>query len=193
MMLQLKQSMSSLAWARWWAAPWLYAHEGWIAVDKQQALNELCQARRVLKGTIFAVTPCLPPAPQPTLLQLALAPADQLELVLALINSTCRPAHTSEIDESHLLWCRRLSKALPSDMLPPEDDPLHLLRVWVTPPIWQRIRLRFPPQRVLNLEQRGLLADAPHSRLDTLWQAVVWRATARNSNTTDPYPKEPGD
>ncbi len=55
-------------------------------------------------------------------------------------------------------------------------------------PVWQRLRLRFCFARVLELERshRPYAGDA--SRLDTLWQAVVWRMTTRASTRLVPAP-----
>ncbi len=181
--------MTNLAWVQWWATPWMGSHESWISADKQPALNALCQTRRVLTVSIYGVVPCLPPPPEPTLLQLALAPGDQLDLILALINNICRPSYASVLDEHQQQWCKRLSKALTPDMLQPAGDPLQLLRAWVNPDIWQRLRLRFPRQRVLAVEQTEPLAGDPGTRLDTLWQAVVWRAAAKNGKGNDPLAK----
>jgi hypothetical protein len=46
---------------------------------------------------------------------------------------------------------------------------------------WQRLRLSFPRPRVLELESLPRLNNAP-GRLDTLWQAVLWRATSSTAN-----------
>lgn len=185
--------MSNLAWVQWWATPWLYSREDWSTVDAHATLNRLYRSRHLWLGKVYGVAPCLPPTPQPTLLQLALASSDQLDLVLALINSTCRPTDASVLNENLHQWCNRLSKALPPDMLLPDDDPLQLLRTWVSPASWQRIRLRFPRQRVLDLESAPLSLGDSYSRLDTLWHAVVWRIATINSDGKAPYAKGHGD
>ncbi|NMX63337.1 type III secretion protein [Pseudomonas sp. WS 5079] len=185
--------MSNLAWVQWWATPWMYSREDWRAADEHPALNGLYRSRHSWVGKIYGIAPCLPPPPQPTLLQLALASPDQLDLVLALVDSTCRPSHASLLNESLLQWCNRLSKALPADMLLPDDDPLQLLRTWVSPPTWQRIRLRFSRRRVLELEKNALSLGDSYSRLDTLWHAVVWRIATINSDGKAPYAKDHGD
>ncbi|WP_432755043.1 type III secretion protein [Pseudomonas sp. WMBT8] len=171
----------------------MYSREDWRAADEHPALNGLYRSRHSWVGKIYGIAPCLPPPPQPTLLQLALASPDQLDLVLALVDSTCRPSHASLLNESLLQWCNRLSKALPADMLLPDDDPLQLLRTWVSPPTWQRIRLRFSRRRVLELEKNALSLGDSYSRLDTLWHAVVWRIATINSDGKAPYAKDHGD
>lgn len=170
--------MSNLAWAQWWAAPWLYAHEDWKSIDNYAALIQLHRSGQVATGTHFGIAPCLPPMPDPALIQLATASAEQLDLAIALIEGICRPAYATALDEHHHLWCNSLSKALPLDIVQPDNDPLQLLRAWIPPATWQRIRLRFPRQRVLDLEQMPLALKGSHSRLDTLWHAVVWRIGA---------------
>ena len=170
--------MSNLAWAQWWAAPWLYAHEDWKSIDNYAALIQLHRSGQVATGTHFGIAPCLPPMPDPALIQLATASAEQLDLAIGLIEGICRPAYATALDEHHHLWCNSLSKALPLDIVQPDNDPLQLLRAWIPPTTWQRIRLRFPRHRVLDLEQMPLALKGSHSRLDTLWHAVVWRIGA---------------
>lgn len=176
--------MSNLAWAQWWSAPWISAHEDWKSLEKQAALVALHLTRQVVTGTHYGVAPRLPPMPDPALLQIALASTDQLDLGLALIDGICRPAHANRLDDNHLKWCHRLSKALPLDMVQPDNDPLQLLRAWVIPATWQRIRLRFPRRRVLALEENTIALGDAHSRLDTLWHAVAWRMGAMNDTNS---------
>lgn len=177
-----------LAWAQWWAFPWKASHDDWRTLDKHPAIAALCLSRFPVSGAVEGITPGLPPAPNPTVLELALAPARQLDFVLDLIDSICNPQTPTPLHEDHHLWCMRIAKALPPHMLLPADDPLQLLRIWVGPTVWQRLRLRFPSTRVLELEQntRSYAGDA--SRLDTLWQAVVWRMTTLSSNNLAPGP-----
>ncbi|WP_285427857.1 type III secretion protein [Pseudomonas sp. lyk4-R2A-8] len=184
---------SNLAWAQWWSAPWLQAHEDWRELDNYPAHLALHRTRQVVVGTYYGVAPCLPPPPDPVLLQLAIASAAQLELALALIGSVCRPACAQALDEELYQWCNRLSKALALDMAQPDVDPLQLLRAWVPADTWQRIRLRFPRQRVLDLEAEILSRGDSQSRLDTLWHAVVWRIGGMSSNDSASSSEAHGD
>ncbi|WP_235205540.1 hypothetical protein [Pseudomonas fluorescens] len=77
-------------------------------------------------------------------------------------------------------------------MLLYKDDPLQLLRTWLNPATWQRLRLRFPCERVIEMEKTTLSLEHSNSRLNTLWQAVVWRATATTHDTTSPGSHEQG-
>lgn len=177
-----------LAWAQWWASPWKLSHEDWRAIGKYPAINALYRSRRLVTSTLPGIAPCLPPAPDPSVLRLALAEAEQLNLAVALIHTTFSPAAAAPLSERHHQWCMRLSKALPPDMLLPDHDPLQLLRSWVKPTTWQRLRLRFPCERVLEMEQKNISLENGHSRLNTLWQAVVWRVTAMSD---DELPADP--
>lgn len=170
-----------LAWAQWWAFPWHCAHEDWRG-DEYPALAALPRAGRLAPGNFAGIATCLPPAPHPIVLRLALATAEQLTLALTLIRGTFNPDAAAALNESHHLWCMRLSKAMPAELLMPEADPLRLLHSWVEPVIWQRLRLRFPRKRVLDIEKATRLLENATSRLNTLLQAVVWRATSTASD-----------
>ncbi|MCS3511784.1 hypothetical protein M2392_001817 [Pseudomonas grimontii] len=172
-----------LAWAQWWVFPWKSAHADWKGAE-YPAIEALFNRRRSAPDSLTGVTASLPAAPHPTVLRLALSSTEQLNLVLTLVHDTFNPAAVSPLNESHHLWCIRLSKALPPGMLPPHADPLRLLHSWVEPAIWQRLRLRFPRQRVRETERASAPLENANSRLNTLWQAVVWRVTTTASDST---------
>lgn len=176
-----------LGWAQWWARPWRSAHDDWRTLG-DPAINTLCLIDTHVTCTVEGIAHSLPPAPHPTLLKLVLASASELDFMLDLIGSICRPQTTTALQEDHHLWCKRIAKALPPQMLLPADDPLQLLRAWVEPSVWQRLRLRFAFVRVLELERSHDPYAGDASRLDTLWQAVVWRMTTRSSTSSIPAP-----
>lgn len=176
-----------LAWAQWWAFPWKYAHEEWRG-SHYSAIEANYQNGRRVPYDFAGVAPCLPPAPQTTVLRLALSSNEQLNLALTLVHDTFNPEAAAHLSDSHQLWCLRLSKALPPAMLSPEDDPLRLLYSWLEPSIWQRIKLRFSRKRASEVEQRHLYLENASSRLDTLWQAVVWRVTSLPGDPIVPGP-----
>ena len=176
-----------LSWAQWWAAPWRSAHDDW-RTHGDPAINARCLIHAPVKCTVEGIAPGLPPAPHPTLLKLALASSPELDFVLDLIDSICSPQKTIHLQEDHHLWCKRIAKALPPQTLLPSGDPLQLLRIWVEPPVWQRLRLRFSFARVLDLEKSHRPYTGDASRLDTLWQAVVWRMTTFSNNSLVPAP-----
>ncbi|WP_178114434.1 MULTISPECIES: type III secretion protein [unclassified Pseudomonas] len=171
-------------WAQWWAYPWTVSSPEWGVPG---ALKPLYRSQHWLLGKKLSIAPCLPTPPNLALLRLIYGSPGQRELMLALIESICHPKSSSQLSEEHQLWCQRLAKALPPcSPLSEEQDPLRLLREWVPLPTWQRLRLSFPRQRVIELEQIPWLSDA-HGRLDTLWQAAIWRATSMESAETHQY------
>lgn len=170
-----------LAWAQWWAFPWKQAHEDWRG-DKYRAIERLFYSGRSAPEDLTGFVACLPAAPHATVLRLALASTDQLNLALALANHTFNPQAASPLSEDHHEWCMRLSMALHPSMLPPHSDPLRLLHSWVEPATWQRLRLRFPRTRVSEAETADAPLESASSRLNTLWQAVVWRVASMASD-----------
>lgn len=172
-----------LNWVQWWAFPWRSAHADWKVADKYRALDALCRSNHALASTTLGIPPCLPATPHVTVLRLALASKAQLELMLALLSDTCHRPIDGVLSENQHLWCLSLSKALnPNTVLSHDDDPLQLLRAWVEPTVWQRLRLRFARHRVLALEQKNADFYDVHNRLDILWQAVVWRVTTTTND-----------
>lgn len=143
-----------LAWAQWWAFPWKYAHEDWRD-DAHAAMDALHRRGGWAPCTLPGVVACLPPEPHATVLRLALASTEQLNLALTLVHDIFNPEASSALSDSHHLWCTRLSKALPPALLLPEADPLQLLYSWVDPSTWQRLRLRFPRGRVQEAEKKN--------------------------------------
>ncbi|QXH69961.1 type III secretion protein [Pseudomonas asgharzadehiana] len=135
-------------------------------------------------SSLFGIEPELPPAASSALLHLVLSSAQQRDLVLILVNEVYNAPHDKRLNQEQLLWCQRLAKALPPGPASSSiDDPLQYLRAWVAPAIWQRLRLCFARPRVLELERHPKPADT-HGRLDTLWQATVWRATSPTVDNT---------
>lgn len=174
-----------LAWAQWWAFPWKYAHEDWKG-DKYSWIDALHHNRHLVRGSLMGVAACLPPAPNVTVLRLALASNEQLNLALTLVHDTFNPEVAHPLSDSDHLWCIRLSKALPPAMLSPNADPLLLLHSWLEPTTWQRLRLRFSRKRVHEIEQSNTGLENASGRLNTLWQAVVWRVTSLPSDPIAP-------
>lgn len=137
---------------------------------------------------LFGIEPELAPPPSAPVLQLVLSRDQQRALVLLLVDEICNPTRDSRLNEAQRLWCQRLSKALAPDSIALIfDDPLHCLRAWVSPAIWQRLRLSFARTQVLELERSPRQVNT-HGHLDTLWQAALWRATSTTFNETPHVP-----
>lgn len=167
-----------LSWVQWWVYPWKSAHPDWRTRSGFVENVTLSHSHHHQLSRLFEIEPELPPRPSGPVLQLVLSRAQQRDLVLLLVNEVCNPANDSRLNEEQRLWCHRLAKALAPDPIPQGfEDPLHCLRAWVSPAIWQRLRLSFARLRVLELEKLPRLVN-PHGRLDTLWQAALWRATS---------------
>lgn len=172
-----------LAWAQWWACPLRGAHPDWQVAGAPSLPTSLQRSHPAQVNALFQIHPCLPPFPSPALLQLLHATGEQRELMLMLIKGVYHASPDSLLSQEQQLWCRRLAKALaPSPTLDASDDPLHYLRAWVEPAVWQRLRLSFARERVLALETLPRLSDS-HSRLNTLWQAALWRVTGAAHDT----------
>jgi hypothetical protein len=179
-----------LAWARWWACPWAGAQSKWGVLGSRTNSTALYRSRHTSVSTALAIEPCLPPIPSSALLRLVFASAQQRELMLTLIDSILRPINEPSLNEDQYLWCLRLAKAVPPDpLLLSAEDPLQYLRAWVEPAVWQRLRVAFTHKRVLDLERHPMLADN-HGRLNTLWQAAIWRATSITSDDARPQSGE---
>ncbi|MGY2228496.1 type III secretion protein [Pseudomonas tolaasii] len=169
----------ALAWARWWAFPWLTAHADWGRFSPET----LYRSHHVSASAMLGISPCLAPPLSTTVLRLTQVSEQALDRALTLVDYISHNTAASFLPEDEQLWCRRFSKALPPNTLPLYDDAaLHLLRLWVEPATWQRLRLRFARQRVLDLEKNERFFHDTHIRLDTLWQAVVWRITTLPTN-----------
>lgn len=168
-----------LAWVKWWAFPWTLSHPDWSAFEPgPQSLSSLYRSHCQALNETAGIAAGLPARPNDSTLRLALASAQQIALALALVDNVRHPHRQSSLDDDHKLWCTRFAKALPPDTSAlSEYDALNLLYHWVEPEVWQRIRLRFSRKRVLEYERHDRLID-PQRRLDTLWHAVIWRATA---------------
>ncbi|MFO2462333.1 type III secretion protein [Pseudomonas sp. 15FMM2] len=174
-----------LHWVRWWAYAWKEAHTDWLppglAAVKHASLLDLAQARHMSLAQAFAIDPCKPPKPHPAQLRFVLAEAHERQLILQLVEAACRSQVQLQLNEEQGLWCNRIAKAMNTESwLAPLDDALQLLRAWVMPECWQRLRLAFVRQRILELEQAPPLLLSP-AKLDALWQAVIWRTLSSQS------------
>lgn len=144
----------------------------------------LSRAHHQQVSRLFGIEPELPPRPSAPVLQLVLSCSQQQALALLLVKEVCNPSNDSRVNDEQRRWCQRLTKALaPAPILVNVDDPLHCLRAWAPPATWQRLRLSFARHRVLEVETHPRLLT-PHGRLDTLWQAALWRATSTTFNKT---------
>lgn len=177
-------------WVQWWAFAWHHAHPDWDCGTLSTLSNEprqgLARSQHVAASKRFCITPCLPCYPTAALLRLVLTQSVQHDVALELVNNVCRPELPTSLDSMQNLWCLRLAKAIrPSNWLDDTDDVLQLLRAWVTPAVWQRLRLRYPRSRVITLEMKPALSISP-VKLETLWHAALWQS--RDQVSAPPHP-----
>ena len=99
-----------LAWAQWWASPWLSSHPDASSAQAFHAMHAVCRSQPGLACAALGIEPCLPPAPLDTVLGLALASREQIDLAMALLDLTCHPYLDSPLCDEHRKWCERLPR-----------------------------------------------------------------------------------
>ncbi|QHF02092.1 type III secretion protein [Pseudomonas asturiensis] len=166
-------------WVQWWCNPWHWAHPAWqnrfaqahgLSID---VCTALLNSRHAVFLHTMGIEPSQPPPPdEATLRWLSLTPS-QRDHALALAQCICFAP--GERDDPEGQWCRALTKALrPSVWLMPETaDARALLGAWLGPACWSRLRLAWAPGEVADNP-----SQAPDGKLQTLWQAILWRVTA---------------
>ncbi|MEN2395534.1 type III secretion protein [Pseudomonas halotolerans] len=182
----------SLEWVRWWSHAWREANSDWYppALCQLSAahLDALARGHHATLARHFGITPCLPPAPSPAVQSLLCGDARTLPLACELVANTCSPlTATAALSVQDRAWCERTAKALrPGHWLQPGQDPLALLRAWLSEPIWQRARLAFARSRIIALQSLPA-PQPPASKLNTLWLSACWKA---EQSLTPPSPAQ---
>lgn len=166
-------------WVQWWCNPWRWAHPGWQSrfAEPQglsvQACDTLMSSRHNAFLQSAGIAPSQPPEPvEPVLRWIAMDPSQQ-QRALALAQLICfAQTETAGPDGQ---WCWALTKALrPGVWLDCDKcDARPLLGAWLGPEFWPRLRLAWPPGEVTDDP-----CQAPDNKLQTLWQAIMWRVTA---------------
>lgn len=188
---------SDQAWVRWWCEAWRGAHASWQAgFAKHVGLTlSACEALAQYQPEPFmrytGMTSPQPPAPDANTLQwLALQPAQQ-QLALALVAQICNPGRLiDEAVDAHVLWCRGLAKALRPGLWIKAYEPeaewgVSLLQPWIGRDCWTRLRLNWPMASSRTVERDETPIAAAHTRLQTLWPAVLWRVNASTLRITE--------
>ncbi|WP_256601510.1 MULTISPECIES: type III secretion protein [unclassified Pseudomonas] len=168
-------------WIQWWCAPWHVAHRGWIEPFVEACGWPMAQAHQLLLGRHSAflssvgIAPTQPPEPNEGVVQWLRLTDDQRHQALQLAASICLglrvPGDGGAADEA---WCRAVAKALrPGAWLDPAtQDPRALLAAWAGEACWSRLRLSWAPDAL-----QPAFNDLPSNKLQTLWQAVLWRVS----------------
>ena len=165
-------------WVHWWCNPLRWAHPAWqhrFAAAHGLSVDE-CEALMSSRHSVFlhslGITPGQPPeVEEPIVRWLALSPA-QREQAIELAQCICFSRNESEGPDGQ--WCWAFTKALrPGVWLDFQNEDVRLLLgAWLGAHYWPRLRLAWPPEEVA--ESPG---QAPENKLQTLWQAVLWRVT----------------
>ncbi|MCX8957612.1 type III secretion system protein [Erwinia psidii] len=181
----------TLRWLRWWCIDsWLAADEQWRQAAFYQLddtrLAALAQTHHPMICQQLQLTTRLSPVDEELLNWLEIT-AEQRQLALSLAAEVCWRGSTGEtLSPDQQRWCRRVAQAMrpglwltDAEGLPVSDgdtNGLWLLRQRAGPDCWGRLRLAFPQEKVLAVEQLTQLSAFP-SRLLPLWQAVFWYAS----------------
>ncbi|WP_297844564.1 type III secretion protein [Pseudomonas sp.] len=169
-------------WVRWWCCTWHWAHPDWqtqFASGPGEDMHRYDAVARSQHNRFLlsvGISPGQPPPPNNDVLQWLALTEQQQQEALALIQMICfsRTPSPSVDAVSHEQWCRRVAKALrPGVWLSPTVvDVRELLGAWLGDAYWSRLRLAWPPGVVDETP-----SHAPVNKLNTLWQAVLWRVT----------------
>lgn len=169
-----------LLWTRWWCFAWLEADESWIPPElslvSPQQRQHLAKVYHQSIGRLYGLSAHFPCRAGDTLVDIALADKARLHHLLKLAAATCEPMQDFNLDEHEKQWCERIARGLkPGQWVEGQQDPLCLLRQWIdNEAIWQRLRLRFQRDRI-ELVQAIPRLSVSAKKLDTFWQAMVWR------------------
>jgi hypothetical protein len=173
-------------WIQWWCAPWQWAHPDWTSRFLECSglpptdLADLMRVRPAAFLQGVGIAPSQPPPPVDALLQWLALDADGQRQALNLAGRICLlgPAQSEaanapdSVPGQHETWCRSVARALrPGTWLDVNiDDPRLVLASWIGETCWPRLRLSWPPDSVPQT-----VAHLPSNKLQTLWQAVLWR------------------
>ncbi|WP_245929532.1 type III secretion protein [Brenneria roseae] len=182
--------VTRLDWLTWWASGCVWQSDpSWkseaiFPVERQKA-RAFMHANIPLLSRHFDLPMQLPPEPVVSLMQIGTLSAFQREQILNLIAAACQPpAPSSVLTDEQITWCRRLAKALRPGLWLSQHvaftdgyaDALTLLRVRYGEICWPRLRLLFPQSWVTRCRKPEYAL--PAGRLNTLCDALVWKAAA---------------
>ncbi|UDJ83229.1 type III secretion protein HrpD [Kosakonia oryzae] len=180
-------------WFEWWIQGfWLEADASWHYLPffrlAPQWRTRLSRSHHTAMAHQLRVPDTLPGAPDTRLLALWQADASQRQLMLRLVSEICQQhSMTAALDDEQRLWCLRISKALrPEQWLPSALDfttepcrmALALLASLFPVSTWLRLRFCFDSQTVTQLP--AFSRPLPGNKLQTLWDAVIWRTQQQN-------------
>ncbi|NIG12952.1 hypothetical protein F3J37_01470 [Pantoea sp. Al-1710] len=179
--------IDEIDWLNWWRSGFVTdIHESWESLpwfdlsereqmrlyqDSPSAVRALCQ---------IPVAKVIAPDTR-TLKYIDLSPVRE-KAMLKLVSSLCNHQYT-HLSIQDQRWCERIIKGIrPETFLPTGIDyrrPAYLYSLtqkMFVDPVWQRLRLRFNREEVLECEERGLIISAGSlNRARALFDAALWR------------------
>lgn len=163
----------------WWFTTWRWAHPSWLeSLPAKETVERLGASRHREWQALLGVAACQPPAPGDAILQWLSLEDEQRNRAIDLAQQVCFPGAGTWMSAEHEDWCRSIAKAIrPGSWLTPGiHDSRLLLGAWLGGDCWDRLRVSWPKSEVGEL---ALPTDEwPARRLETLWQALLWRVTA---------------
>nr|WP_288913858.1 type III secretion protein [uncultured Pseudomonas sp.] len=172
----MKSPAAEDLWVRWWCNPWDWAHPAWQErfASSAGASIDACDALMVSRHGAFVqsvgIDPSQPPIIAESVLRWLTLTSSQRDRALALAQQICFTQ--TERDGADGRWCWAVTRGLrPGAWLKSQSHDARLvLGAWLGPPYWSRLRLAWPPDEVAESP-----VQAPENKLQTLWQAVLWR------------------
>ncbi|MGR2741033.1 hypothetical protein ACUY1T_21505 [Billgrantia sp. Q4P2] len=181
-------------WLRFWQRPWREMDASWLdslqsGIKPRLADAWQCAPPELLRRRLKLGRDA-PPMPSETLLQWCGMSPQAREQVLYLAAEVVVPEVAAQcLEPEDRAWCRHLAKALMPGSWPvsyphgvaAEPLGLAMLRQWLSPAIWARLRLHYRRTRVEEGESLAL-EEIPVARLNPLWHGVIWRGVSSEAD-----------
>lgn len=175
-------------WITWWCSGWRqHMHSSWplpVALQLDHRLLALLElTHRHWLDSLYGIVPTPIPAPKMGItILIALQPA-QWHRLLQLVYCICAGHKTFSLEyltSQDKQWCRRVAKGLKPGLWLPASflslDPITmailLLRDWLGPAVWTRMRFCFGREKVEEVETISS-SVITEKILNPLWQAVI--------------------
>ena len=182
-----------LAWLRIWQSPWVSMHPSWeVCVPeewKKQGSWRREQFPSECMRSVFSIEDSIPSEPGEALQYWLMMNDKARSYALKLAAEIVIPEiGRADLEHDDIKWGRHIAKALTPGkwsvaswkLLLVEQVGLLLMRQWVSPITWQRLRLFYDKGLVDSLSVEPFL-ELPEKRLNQLWHAVMWRVSQLQS------------
>lgn len=184
-----------LDWLRVWQSPWLEMHQSWQACipDMWRQEDNWRRASPSVIRSFLSIENEPPPEPGEALKHWLTMTYEQREKALIMAAEiVIRGLGEGRLTSEDIIWGRHIAKALLPGKWPledwkkrqTEDIGLLLLRQWVSPITWQRMRL-FYRKAIFDSIALEPFVEIPSQRLNPLWHAVMWRLSMGKTQNTE--------